>query len=319
MAGQVDRETSMDMLDSFASALCVRRHLTDGRAEIDTASMYQHRRTEQLLGDVLSKRADLRRSVFVATKANPFPGYGESLRPESVVQQLTQSLRDLGAESVDVLYLHAPDHATRIEATLEAVQDLYLEGKFRELGLSNFSAWETVHIFHLCKRRGFVAPSLYQGMYNAITRDVERELLPALRTLGIRFYAYNPLAGGLLSGKHREDRPPADGRFGTAAENGEKYRARYWTPEYFKALEKVRIACEAHGIGMAEASIRWVTQHSQLRGGQSDGVILGASSLEHLEQNLDAAAELAPLPQDVLQALDQGWETCKPSCPSYLR
>lgn len=99
-----------------------------------------------------------------------------------------------------------------IEDTLAEVNELYKEGKFKSLGLSNFQAWEVAHIYHTCKANGYVTPTVYQGMYNAITRDVEKELLPCLRKLGISFYAYNPLAGGILTGKHHGGEPDA-GRF----------------------------------------------------------------------------------------------------------
>ena len=99
-----------------------------------------------------------------------------------------------------------------IEDTLAEVHELHKEGKFKSLGLSNFQAWEVAHIYHTCKANGYVTPTVYQGMYNAITRDVEKELLPCLRKLGISFYAYNPLAGGVLTGKHSGGEPEA-GRF----------------------------------------------------------------------------------------------------------
>ncbi|CAK9108396.1 Aflatoxin B1 aldehyde reductase member 2 (rAFAR2) (Succinic semialdehyde reductase) (SSA reductase) [Durusdinium trenchii] len=318
MAGQVDRDTSEQMLDLFAGAESVKRHLTAGRAELDTATMYQHGATERLLGSILGKRGDLKPGLLLASKVNPFKGYGDSLRPESVRKQCLQALNALKLDTLDVLYLHAPDHGTRIESTLQAMQELYLEGRFRELGLSNYSAWETVHIYHLCKQKGYVLPTLYQGMYNAITRDVERELLPALKTLGIRFYAYNPLAGGFLSGKHAAMvQFPKDGRFGES-EWGIKYRDRFWKPEYFEALDLVKAACKRSAIPMAAASVRWVMHHSELVGGDNDAIILGASSLRHLEENLNAAAQ-GPLPAHIVASFDQAWAITKAACPSYSR
>ena len=106
---------------------------------------------------------------------------------------------------------------------------MHKEGKFIELGLSNFSAWETMEVWHICDKNGFVKPTVYQGMYNAIARQVERELFPALKRHGIRFLCYNPLAAGLLTGKHDFSKEPSDGRF----KNNSMYMDRYWKKEYF--------------------------------------------------------------------------------------
>jgi len=135
------------------------------------------------------------------------------LSPKLLRMQVETSLQRLQVSSVKLLYLHAPDVETPLEETLAELQKLHAEGKFETLGLSNFSAWETAHVWHLCDKLGIVKPTVYQGMYNGITRQVEVELLPCLRRLGIRFLAYNPLAAGLLTGKHRFDQDPSEGRF----------------------------------------------------------------------------------------------------------
>lgn len=89
-----------------------------------------------------------------------------------------------------------------LQETLSTIQDAYRSGKFKFFGLSNFSTWEVVFIYYFMKERGWITPTVYQGMYNGITRAVEADLFPALMRLNIAFYAYNPLAGGMLSGKH---------------------------------------------------------------------------------------------------------------------
>uniref|UniRef100_A0A8B9EYE8 Aldo-keto reductase family 7 like (gene/pseudogene) n=1 Tax=Anser cygnoides TaxID=8845 RepID=A0A8B9EYE8_ANSCY len=131
--------------------------------------------------------------VEVATKANPWDG--KTLKPESVRSQLDESLRRLKRTSVELFYLHAPDHGTPVEETLRACNELHKEGKFKELGLSNYAAWEVAEICTICKYNNWLMPTVYQGMYNATTRQVETELFPCLRHYGLRFYAYNPLAG----------------------------------------------------------------------------------------------------------------------------
>ena len=97
-------------------------------------------------------------------------------------------------------YLHAPDHETPLAETLKACDELHKSGKFKELGLSNYAAWQVSEVMNLCKSNNWVKPTVYQGMYSAITRAVEAELFPCLRYYGIRFYAFSPLGGGILTG-----------------------------------------------------------------------------------------------------------------------
>ncbi|CAM9360220.1 unnamed protein product, partial [Laminaria digitata] len=212
----------------------------------------------------------------VAAKANPWykdnkahdfftPTYG--LKPDLVKEQLRKSIQVLGrVTSVDLFYLHAPDHNTPIVDSLRAVHELQTEGLFRVWGVSNYTAWETVDIWHICKANGWQTPSVYQGMYNAITRGVEPELLPALKKLGMSFYAYNPLAGGVLTGKHSFDKPPEGGRFSGGTLWGTIYRRRYWHKAIFDAVDDLKAICEKHETNLVSASIRWMRHHSQLTG-----------------------------------------------------
>ena len=185
-----------------------------GGGELDTAFMYGGGETERILGEILAQRGW--EGITLATKAHPGAADGTpSLRPEEVERQLTGSLQRLQCDAVDLFYLHSPDNATPLERTLEACARLHAAGKFRRLGLSNYAAWQVADAYHLCNRHGWPLPEVYQGMYNAVTRDVEPELLPCLRHLGMSFYAYNPLAGGLLTGQlsRRHGGAVASGRF----------------------------------------------------------------------------------------------------------
>ncbi|CAM9737568.1 unnamed protein product [Ectocarpus sp. 4 AP-2014] len=258
-------------LDTAAAREALEYFHAAGFDEIDTAILYQDGATETTLGEIGVEK------FRVAAKANPWyktdeshdfftPTYG--LRPDLVKEQLRKSIEVLGVPSVELFYLHAPDHNTPIEGTLQAVHELRSEGLFREWGLSNYTAWETVDIWHICKANGWQTPVVYQGMYNAVTREVERELLPALKKLGMRFYAYNPLvkAGGLLSGKHKFEKPPEDGRFSTTSLWGSLYRARYWRKELFDEIEKLKAICVKHDTDLVSASFRWMRHHSSLTG-----------------------------------------------------
>lgn len=299
---QVDQNTAQAMLNRFIEA---------GNREIDTAHIYADGRTEEMLGQLLPPAA--RGKIHLATKVNPWNDDG--LKPDQVRKQLAESLQRLGSESVDLLYLHSPDLDTPVAQTLEACFELFQQGKFRDFGLSNYAAWQVAEVVELCRQHGWMEPVVYQGMYNALTRDVERELFPCLRNYGMRFHAYNPLAGGLLTGKHRSrDDIPDQGRF--KVEPG--YLDRYWKAEYFDVLQELQRACDESGLKPVEVALGWLVHHSLLDADQDDGIILGASSIEHLQQNM-AACSQPPLGPEILEILDRGWEIIKPNCFRYFR
>ncbi|XP_069466494.1 aflatoxin B1 aldehyde reductase member 4-like [Ambystoma mexicanum] len=304
-------------LDENGSAAVVQEFLARGHEQVDTAFMYGGGESERMLGIM-----GLDPQVKIATKANPWEG--NSLKPESLRSQLETSLKRLQTSSVDLFYLHCPDHETPIQDTLSACQALHKEGKFKELGLSNFSSWEVMEVYQICKNNNWVLPTVYQGMYNSTTRQVETELLPCLRYLGIRFYAYNPLAGGLLTGKYRyedkEKSQPTGRFFGNTW--AEVYRNRYWKEEHFQGIDLVDRALEvAYGAKkptLTAAALRWMYHHSKLQGEHGDAVIIGISSMEQLKQNL-AGAEEGPLLPAVLEAFDQAWNLVAHECPNYFR
>ncbi|KAK6472277.1 aflatoxin B1 aldehyde reductase member 4 [Huso huso] len=303
--------------DADTSAAMVRAFLERGHNEVDTAYMYVDGQSETVIGGM-----GLPKTVKIATKANPWDG--KTLKPESVRSQLDTSLKRLQAQSVDIFYLHAPDHENPIEDTLRACHELHREGKFKELGLSNYACWEVAEIYCICKHNGWIRPTVYQGMYNATTRQVETELLPCLRYYGMRFYAYNPLAGGLLTGKYKfedKDNSQPSGRF-FGNDWAKAYQARYWKQHHFQAIDLVQNALQAaYGSSkptMTSAALRWLYHHSQLQGERGDGVILGMSTMEQLKQNL-AAVEEEPLLPSVVEAFRQAWDLVAHECPNYFR
>lgn len=298
---QVDLQDSKSMVDVFLSA---------GYKELDTAYVYNDGDTERILGEILSSD---NRSAHVATKVNP--RITGKLNGKAVYTQFNESLQRLKRESVDLLYFHFPDPDTPIESALKAFVDLYEQGKVKELGLSNFPAWMVVDIYHKCKENGWPTPSVYQGMYNGLSRKVENELFPALRELGMRLYAFNPLAGGLLSGKYNNFMEnPSNGRF-TLRPN---YQDRYWKKSFFDALGMLTEKCKELDIPVAEAAYRWLAYHSQLDQSEGDGIIMGASKVNHLEQNI-AANEKGELPDIIVDAFEEAWLEAKPDSPDYFR
>ncbi|XP_011385483.1 aflatoxin B1 aldehyde reductase member 3-like [Pteropus vampyrus] len=307
-------------MDAPASAKAVRAFLERGHTELDTAFIYSDGQSESILGGLGLGLGGGDCKVKIATKANPLDG--NSLKLDSLRSQLELSLKRLQCPRVDLFYLHLPDHGTPVKETLRACHQLYQEGKFVEFGLSNYAAWEVAEICTLCQNNGWILPTVYQGMYNATNRQVETELFPCLRHFGLRFYAYNPLAGGLLTGKYKyedKDKKQPVGRF-FGNKWAEFYRNRFWKEHHFKAIALVEKALQAaYGTSapsMTSAALRWMYHHSQLQGAHGDAVILGMSNLEQLEQNLTAAEE-GPLEPAVVQAFDQAWHLVAHECPSY--
>lgn len=289
----------------------VRSFLASGYNEIDAAYVYNEGDTERILGEVFAGEA--LPAYSVATKVNP--RITGKLDEASITDQLEESLRRMRKDSVDILYLHFPDPSTDIEETLAACAKLHERGLFRELGMSNFAAWQVVDAWHLCKAKGWPLPTVYQGLYNGLSRKVEAELFPALRKLGMRFYAYNPLAGGILAGKYAEfTQAPEPGRF-TFRPN---YKDRYWKESFFNAMHDLNNVCEAESISLVAAAFRWLAYHSALDAGAGDGILLGASRISQLEQNI-RAIDAGPLPESVLSVFETAWEAAMPDSPDYFR
>lgn len=297
---QLDLESSREMVRGF---------LESGNHELDTAYVYNGGDSEKYLGEILPQID----GYYIATKVHP--RITGKLDKDTIMMEFNESLQRMNCDKVDLLYFHFPDGNTPISEALETVAELYEQGKVKELGLSNYPAWQLVDIWYQCEKIGCPKPTVYQGMYNALCRNVELELFPAIRSLGMRFYAFNPLAGGLLTGKHQHfEDPPEPGRFARL----KSYRDRYWKKSYFDAVNKIRNACEEEDIPMAEAAYRWLCNHSKMDSTKGDGILLGASKISQMEQNM-ASTSKGELPQSILDSIDYAWEIAKPDSPSYFK
>jgi aflatoxin B1 aldehyde reductase len=300
----LDKEQSEEIIMEYI------KNTKNSKIELDTAIAYANGETEVLLGKIFSTmEKDVLEKISIATKANP---WGEKMKSTAGEGGLE---RDNFRKQVGILYLHAPDSETRLFEVLETAQGLFKSGAFKELGLSNMAAWEVARAHAICKENNFVVPTIYQGMYNALTREVEPELIPALKSLNMRFVAYNPLAGGLLTGKHtKSDEEIKAGRF----KNNDMYKNRFWNDCYFDAVEIVKKSSEECGISPTEASLRWLYFHSKLSGKKRDAVIIGASSLAQCRENL-LASEKGPLPTKMVSAFDEAYEKVRSVQPPYFR
>ena len=285
-----------------------------GYNEIDSARVYGEGSCEEYLGNLDYEQ----RGFIMDTKLYPDARGKLNLAqrevrkfthtPEDVREGLMTSLKALKAQKVDMFYLHGPDRQTDFEDTLREVNKLHQEGYFKRFGISNFMSWEVARICEICKKNGWIMPSVYEGLYNAFHRLTEAELFPCLRYYGMSLYCFNPLAGGFLTSRYQRDQKEFEegSRFDPKRGQGQLHHGRYWNDFYFDALDALRPVAKKHGLSESECALRWLAHHSALKKELGDGIIVGASSTHHLEENL-SALEAGPLPQDVVDALDMGW------------
>ena len=287
----------------------VNSFLDAGYDELDTAYVYNEGNCERLLGEVLP---GLDRPFKIATKVNP--RISGKLDADAAYKQVGESLVRMKLKSVDTVYLHFPDPATPVESVLGAMADLHDQGKYKELGLSNFPAWMVADVWHICDKHGWIKPTVFEGVYNPLTRRAETELNACLDAFGMRFYAYNPMCGGLLTGRYGAfTDAPTDGRF-THRPN---YQGRYWKKSFFDAVNVIKLAAEKQGISSIEATYRWLAYHSMLNGDRGDAVLIGASKLSHLQQNMEAV-KAGSLPESIIDAFEKAWTITKGDSPEYF-
>ncbi|CAO1633929.1 unnamed protein product [Sympodiomycopsis kandeliae] len=306
-----DLKDCQAILDAFKS---------HGHTELDSARAYCQGTTEEYLASL--KVQD--QGFVVATKNFPsarnpnFPGEKHDHTKAGVEKAINKSLQALNTSCIDLYYLHAPDREVSFSETLEAINEQHKQGKFKQFGISNYKADEVEEIMKIVNENNFVKPTVYQGLYNSIARAPEKPLIPVLRKHGIAYYCYNPLGGGFFTGRITapEDSVESGSRFDPDKWQGQMYRKRYYRDEYFKALKIISDVSKSSGLTMPEIALRWMQYHSQLDRKYNDAIIIGASSLKHIEQNL-LDMEKGPLPQDVLKAVEQAWEIVAPNAPPY--
>ncbi|CAK9043578.1 unnamed protein product [Durusdinium trenchii] len=295
-SSKVDDAVAYEMLKKFVDL---------GGVQVDTARIYSAGETENILGRILPKlrgeSSAAEKDLILGTKVHPSQPNG--LSEIGIRKQLEASLKAMNVSRVEILYLHQPDPEHDLLESLQCVQQLIKEGLVGRYGMSNYSAIEVDRCCTLCKDRGWSMPSVYQGLYNPLNRLAEAELLPVLRKFGVSFVAYNPLAAGLLTGKHLATDDVLPGRF----KDNPNYLPRFYTKPNFDALSGIRSACEEAKISMVDATYSWLLQHSTLSAAKGDGILLGASSTSQLEQNLSACKNPVSLPPPVLAAFDAAW------------
>ncbi len=305
-SSRVDEAVALDMIQRFVE----HNKKFDTEAShswIDTAHIYAGGKTETTLGMILPK---IEHGLTIGTKAHPSQPQG--LSPFGIQAQLDASFAAMQIDSCGEYYLHQPDTEHSLLDSLIYLDSLVTKGKISAIGMSNYHADEMERAFQLCSAHNLTPPTVYQGLYNPLNRLVEDELLPVLKRNNCAFVAYNPLAAGLLTGKHVDPDTVMKGRF----KNNPNYLPRFYTAPNFEAIQIIRESCKEENISMVEATYRWMLCHSALS--QNDGVLLGASSLAQLDENLaacEAAVDKGPLSDKIVDAFERAWKITKANNP----
>lgn len=257
----------------------VRRALERGVTVFDTANLYADSESERIVGRALRAERD---RVILATKvgAGRASGKPEGLSRAAIHRAVDESLARLGTDHVDVYYLHVPDHATPIEESLEAMGELREAGKIRALGVSNYAAWQILEMMNLAETRGTPRPQVSQIMYNLLIRQIEVEYAPFTRKHPIHNTIYNPLAGGLLTGRHART---GETEKGSRFEKNRMYKGRYWSDRFFDLVDAHRAIADSEGMSLVDLSYAWLAAAPHV-----DSILVGPASVGHLDAALDA-------------------------------
>jgi len=246
---------------------------------IDTANVYHEGESERLLGQVLKEAGIPRHKWVIATKVRGRMGRGPNdvgLTRHHIMNQLDASLSRLGLDYIDLYQVHGFDPETPLEETLRALDDAVRQGKVRYLGLCNYAAWQIMKALAISEQMGWHRFQSAQVFYSVAGRDIEREIVPLAQDQGLSILPWSPLAGGLLSGKFRKDKPITE----------PTRRAAFDFPPVNKerALDAIEVMAEfaqSRGVSIAQIALNWLLLRPCV-----SSVIIGARTVEQLQDNL---------------------------------
>jgi len=297
---QCDDKTSFAILDKAAE---------HGVTFLDCADVYPvppsvetAGRSEEILGQWLKERRD---KFILATKCRMRVGAGpndEGLSRKHILKAANDSLRRLRTDYIDLYQTHSPDPETPPDETLRALDDLVRAGKVRYLGCSNYPAWQLALALGISERQGWARYDCVQPRYNLLYREIESELVPLCLDQGIGIIAFNPLAGGFLTGKYRGQAAgtkPETGRF-ALGKTGELYRERYWQHAQFEAIDHLAKFFGPRGKPLVQVAVAWVLQQPGIT-----SAIVGATRPEQLDQSLTGLT--MTLDDEDKEACDLAW------------
>ncbi len=297
---QCDEKTSFAIMNKAAEK---------GVTFLDTADMYPvppsletAGRTEEFVGRWLKGQRD---RFVLATKCRMRMGpeaNDEGLSRRHILKAVEDSLRRLQTDYLDLYQPHAPDPNTPLDETLRALDDVVRQGKVRYLGCSNYPAWQVALALGISAKHAWARFDCVQPRYNLLYREIESELLPLCRDQGIGVIAYNPLAGGFLSGRYQSlEAPPPGTRF-SLGKTGELYRDRYWQKTQLDAVQELQKVLAPRRRSLIQVAVAWVLAQPGLT-----AAIVGASKPDQLDESL-AAVNLA-LEADENEACNLAWFT----------
>jgi aryl-alcohol dehydrogenase-like predicted oxidoreductase len=277
---ETDEQGAHQQLDRFVEA---------GGTMVDTADVYSHGDSEEIIGRWFASRpAGVTEPVVLATKGRfPLDGFpnGNGLSARHLTRALDASLGRLGLDSVDLYQVHAFDPWTPMEETLRTLDGFVRAGKIRYYGLSNFTGWQLTKAVHLARALNVAAPVTLQPQYSLLVREIEWEIVPAALDAGLGLLLWSPLGGGWLSGKYRRNEPPTGAtRLGEEPGRGMEAYDRRGVRRTWEVIDAVQKIADQRGVSMPEVALAWVTARPAVT-----STILGARTMTQLETNLRAA------------------------------
>ena len=267
----------------------VHRALERGVTFFDTANAYAEGESERILGRALRGRREPRTvaTKVGAARSQALGGKPEGLSRSVILQAVDASLARLGMDHLDVYYLHVPDHAVPVEESLAAMEELRQASKISALGVSNYAAWQILDMMGLAAAGRAPRPAIAQVMYNLLIRQIEVEYVAFTRAHPLHTTVYNPLAGGLLTGKHART---GETEKGSRFEKNRLYQGRYWSDRFFDLVEAYGAVARDAGMSLVDLSYAWLAGLPHV-----DSILVGPASIEHLDAALDGCRRaLAP-------------------------
>lgn len=271
--------------DEAQSRAVIFKALDVGVTLFDTADVYPlpaPGRSEEILGRALGAR---RKHVVIATKVGlPMDKEGKSGGgSRAYIAAATEAcLKRLGTDCIDLMQFHWPDPKTPIEETIRGLDDMVKQGKVRHIGCSNLPGWQVVHALWFSEKEGLAKFIVSQNQYSLLSREVEPELVDALRIHGLGLLPYFPLAGGFLTGKYRRNAPLPEG---SRLTKSEALRGMFISDARFDIIERLAPWCAAQGLSMVDLAFRWLLAQNIV-----PSVIAGASTPAQVEANVKAVA-----------------------------
>ena len=276
--------------DEMQSHAILDRAAESGIDFLDTADVYplggdltSVGRTERIIGGWLKGK---RQQFILATKCvgrmGPQP-WNQGMSRKHIIEAIDGSLQRLGTDYVDLYQLHGFDPVTPIDEALEALDRIVQSGKARYIGVSNWQAHRLARAIGRTELKSLVRIASVQPRYNLLFRAFERDLLPLCAEEGVAVIPYNPLAGGLLTGKHRNVNAPPEGTRFTLGNAAEMYRARYWHDREFTAVETLNGIAQDAGISLTTLAVAWVLANPAVT-----APIVGASRPDQLADSIAA-------------------------------